>query len=133
MRELQLIGQSILAAGKVDGHGLEVLRRQLYAGGKIDRPEADFLVELHKRLQRPTPAFEQFFYQAIKDHILGRRRIDTEEAAWLRQILFTDGKFDDEKRRFLRELKGEVGQACREFGVLFEESMKRPPEQRTCG
>ena len=31
---------------------------------------ADFLVELHKRVQHLTPAFEHFFYQAIKDHIL---------------------------------------------------------------
>lgn len=133
MRDLQLIGQDILAAGKVDGHGLEALRSRMYAGGRIDRPEADFLVELRKRLQHPTPAFVQFFYQAIKDHILGRGRIDAEETAWLRRMLFADGKFDDEERKFLRELKGEAGQAGREFEVLFEESMKRSPEQRTSG
>ena len=52
------------------------------------RPEdADFLVELHKRVQHRTPAFEQFFYQAIKDHILAHGRIDAEEAAWLRREL----------------------------------------------
>lgn len=130
---LQEIEQAILANGKVDGPELEALRRQLYAGGKIERREADFLVELHKRVQHLTPAFEQFFYQAIKDHILVHGRIDAEEAAWLRRLVFADGKIDDEERTFLHELMGEAKEVSREFQVLFEESMKQPHEQRTSG
>jgi hypothetical protein len=112
---------------------LKALRRQLYAGGKIERPAADFLVELHKRVQHLTPAFEHFFYQAIKDHILADGRIDAEEAVWLRRMLFHDGKIDDRERKLLHELKGEAGQVSREFEVLFADSMKQPPEQHTCG
>jgi hypothetical protein len=133
MLELRQIEQDILATGKVDRHELEVLRKQIYASGEIGRRGADFLVELHNRVQHLTPAFEQFFYQAIKDHILAQGRIDAEEAAWLRRMLFADGKFADQKRKFLHELKGEAEQVSREFEILFEESMKRPPEQRTCG
>jgi hypothetical protein len=84
-------------------------------------------------VQHLTPAFEQFFYQAVKDHILAHGRIDAEEAAWLRQMLFADGKLDDEERTFLHQLKGEAEQVGPEFEALFEESMKQPPEQRTCG
>jgi hypothetical protein len=82
MLNLRQIEQDILATGKVDTPELERLRRELYAHGKIERREADFLVELHKRVQHRTPAFEQFFYQAFKDHILAHGRIDAEEAAW---------------------------------------------------
>ncbi len=133
MLDLRQVEQAILANGKVDSHELEVLHRQMYAGGEIGRREADFLVELHKRVQHLTPAFERFFYQAIKDHILAHGRIDAEEAAWLRRMLFADGKIDDEERKFLHELKGEAEQVGREFEVLFQESMKEPPEQRTSG
>jgi hypothetical protein len=133
MLKLRQIEQDILATGKADGPELERLRRELYAHGKIERPEGDFLVELHKRVQHRTPAFEQFFYQAIKDHILAHGRIDAEEAAWLRRMLFADGKLEDEERKFLHELKGEAKQLSREFEALFAESMKQPPEQRTCG
>lgn len=133
MEHLRAIEQAILANGRVDGPELEALRRQLYAGGKIERRDADFLVELHKQVQHKTPAFEQFFYQPIKDHILAHGRIDAEEAAWLRRMLFADGKIKDEERKFLHELKGEAGQVSREFEVLFEESMKQPQEQHTCG
>jgi hypothetical protein len=133
MLKLRQIAQDILATGKIDGPELEVLRRHLYVDGKIDRPRADFLVELYKRVQHKTPAFEQFFYQAVKDHILADGRIDAEEAAWLRQMVFADGKIADEERKFLHELNGEAEQVDREFQVLFAESMKQPVEQRTCG
>ena len=133
MMDLRQIEHAILATGKVDGDELEVLRRQLYAGGKIDRRGADFLVELHKRVQHLTPAFERFFYQAIKDHVVAAGRIDAEEAAWLRRMLLADGRIDDEERKFLHELRGEAREVSREFEALFEESMRQPPEQRTCG
>jgi hypothetical protein len=133
MLHLREIEQAILGNGRVDGPELEALRRQLYASGKIERWEADFLVELHKRVQHRTPAFEHFFYQAIKDHILAHGRIDAEEAAWLRRMLFADGKIEDEERKFLHELKGEARQVSPEFDVLFAKSMKQPQEQRTCG
>ena len=133
MLNLQEIKQAILANGRVDGPELETLRRHLYAGGKIERRDADFLVELHKRVQHMTPAFEQFFYQAIKDHILAHGRIDAEEAAWLRRMLFADGKIKDEERKFLHELKGEAKNVSREFETLFTECMKEAPEQHTSG
>jgi hypothetical protein len=133
MMDLRQIGHAILAKSRVDGHELDVLRGELYAGGKVDRRGADFLVELHKRVQHRTPAFEHFFYQTIKDHILAHGRIDAEATGWLRRMLFADGKIDDEERKFLHELKGEAEQVSGEFEVLFEESMKQPPEQHTCG
>jgi uncharacterized membrane protein YebE (DUF533 family) len=48
-------------------------------------------------------------------------------------MLFADGRIDDEERKFLHELKGEASQVGPEFTALFAESMKQPPEQRTCG
>jgi hypothetical protein len=67
--------RDILANGRVDSRELETLRQEIYAAGKIDREKANFLVELYKRVQHRTPAFEHFFYQAIKHHILADGRI----------------------------------------------------------
>jgi len=133
MNPLRDIEQAILANGRVDGPELEALQRQLYAGPKIERREADFLVELYKRVEHRSPAFEKFFYQAIKDHILAHGRINAEETTWLRQMLTANGKIHDEERKFLHELKGEAGEACQEFQLLFNKCMKAPPEQRTSG
>jgi hypothetical protein len=133
MLKLRQVEQDILATGKVDRPELVRLRQELYVHGKIERPQADLLVDLHKRVQHMTPAFEHFFYQAIKDHILADGRIDAEEAVWLRQMLFADGSIKDEERKFLHELKGEAKHVSPEFEVLFKVCMKQAPEQHTCG
>jgi hypothetical protein len=133
MQPLLQIKQEILAKGKIDRHELELLHRQLYAEGKIDRRGVEFLVELHKRVRPHTPAFEQFFFQAIKDHILGDGRIVAEEVAWLRLVLFTDGRIMDEERKLLNELRGEARLVSAEFEELFVEGMKMPQKQHTCG
>jgi hypothetical protein len=133
MLDFRATERDILANGRVDGPELAALRVRLYANGKIDRRGADFLIELHKRVQHPTPAFERFFYQAIKEHILGQGMIDTEEAAWLRRMLFADGEIDDEERKFMHELKGEARQVSLEFQELFNECMEQRQEQHTCG
>jgi hypothetical protein len=59
MMKLRQIEHDILATGKVDTPELEVLRQEMHAHRNIERPEADFLVELHKRVQHLTPAFDQ--------------------------------------------------------------------------
>jgi hypothetical protein len=133
MNELRQIEHDILARGRVDGHDLEVLRRWAYVGGKVGRPEADFLVSLHRRVQHRSPSFDQFFYRAVKDHLLADARIEAEEADWLRQVLLADGTIDDEERTLLHELRGEAGQVSPEFEQLYQECLKQPREQRTCG
>src|SRR6187431_174485 len=81
MLEMRKLEQDILTSGKVDSHDLEVLRQRVYVGGKVGRTEADFLVELHKRLPHRTPSFDQFVYRAIKDHLVADGRIDASGAA----------------------------------------------------
>jgi hypothetical protein len=93
----------------------------ILANGKIDRKEADFLVELHKRVQRVPSAFEQFFYQAIKDHILADGAIGAEETSWLRTMLL---KVSDLEKKFLHQLKGEARQVSPEFQAMYEECLK---------
>jgi len=128
MPSLRQIEEDILATGKIDTHQLDVLRRQVYAAGKIGREKADFLVALHKRVEHPTLAFEHFFYGAVKDHILADGQIGAEEAAWLGQMLFADGEIDDQERKFMHELNGAAVHVSCEFEELFKESMEQPQE-----
>jgi hypothetical protein len=133
MRELRHIEEHVDKHGRVNGHELEEMRQLLYADGKIDRKEANFLVELHKRVKNRTRAFEQFFYKALKDHILTDGKINARKTAWLQDALVSDGKIDDETRKFLHQLKGEATQVHPDFEKLIRKVMKQPPEQRTSG
>jgi uncharacterized tellurite resistance protein B-like protein len=133
MTNLRALEERIIANNRVEGHEIRVLRELLYADGKIDREEADFLVVVHKRVQHRTQGFEQFFYNAIKDHILADGRIDAEETQWLQQMIFHNDKLEDEERKFLHELKGEAKELSPEFEAFLVKTLKYPPERRTAG
>ena len=130
LRELE---ERIVANGRVEGHELRLLRELLYADGKIDRDEADFLVVVYKRVGHRSHDFEQFYYDTIKKHILQDGRIDAEEAEWLRRMIFHTEEVEDEERSFLRQLRGEARQVSPEFEALYDECMKLPPERHTAG
>jgi hypothetical protein len=122
----------ILVSGETDGPRMERLRQQLYADGKIDRSKADFVVQLHLRIEHQSPAFECFFFQVIKDHLLACERLGAEEADWLRRVLFVDGAFTAKERKLLSELKSEAQKKCSpDFEVLFLQGTRREHERFT--
>jgi hypothetical protein len=124
MLDLQKLKDQLLAHGIVDEEAVDLICRKLYADGKIDKKEVEFLVALRKEAQLFCPTFEQLFFQAVKHHILADGCIDAEEARLLQQIVHADGKIDVQEKRFLRELKHEAKQVGPEFRQLYDECMK---------
>ena len=102
MPSLREIEERLVANGRVEGHEVRLLRELLYADGKIDRDEADFLVVVHKRVGHRSHQFQQFFYDTIKQAHPRGWADHAEEAEWLRQMIDHDGKLEDEERKFLR-------------------------------
>lgn len=121
MIDSRMLQKKILADGRVNSKELELLKSVLYEQGKIGKPEVEFLVQLHRRVERVSPAFEQFFYVAVKQHVLIDKSIDPNEVAWLRSIIFEDGKVTSRDVTLLRELRGEASTTCPEFDELFAE------------
>ncbi len=121
--EFRTLGMKILTNGKIEGPEVESLRELISADGKIDREEAEFLIHLYRRTDQIAPAFEKFFYKVIKQHVLTDGTIDAEIAAWLRQMIFADGKVNEREKKLLCELKGEATRINSEFQTLYEECL----------
>jgi hypothetical protein len=124
MANWQALKAQVLADGTIDEAEVEMLRRELYADGQIDREEADVLVALRNEARSVCPAFEVLYFEAIAQHILADGVIDAAEAAWLRQMLFADGKIDEGEKRFLTRLRSEARQVSPEFQQLCAECLK---------
>ena len=118
LRELM---ENLLTDGKIDGREVEALTGLLYADRRIDRDEAEFLLQLHRRVERASPGFDRFFYAAIKRHVLTDGAISANEAVWLRRVILADRKAADPEKKLLRELKGEAARTCPEFDALVAE------------
>ena len=128
MQELREAQEYVVNKGRVGVQELKVVLSVRYDDGKIDRAEADFLVELRNRMRYRTEAFEQFFYRALVDHLLADGRLGREETAWLRQRLFPDVLSDDAGRQLLGLLMAEARLVCPEFEALCVECV--PPRRR---
>ena len=117
----------ILADGQIDDAEVKVIKKELYADGKIDKSEVGFLIELRNAAQKKAKGgalstkFENLFFKAIEDNVLEDGVITGKEAAWLRKMLFADGKIDDNEKKFLKRLKGSATKTSSAFDALYEE------------
>jgi uncharacterized membrane protein YebE (DUF533 family) len=120
---------ALLADGVIDDTEVKVLKKELYADGKIDKQELAFLVELRNAAQKKAKgeplsgAFENFFFKVLQDEILADGAITAKEANWLRTVLFADGKIDDGEKKFLQRLKKSATKTSSQFNALYDECM----------
>jgi uncharacterized tellurite resistance protein B-like protein len=122
---------AILADGQIDDAEVKMLRKHLWADGKIDMEEVEWLIQLRntaqkkaRALKKPVnPKFEQLFFKAISENVLKDGAIDAEEAKWLREMLFADRKIDPGEKKFLAKLKKAAAKVSPAFDALYQECM----------
>jgi hypothetical protein len=113
-----------LADGYIDTKETQILRKELFADGKIDKSELEFLSDLRNSASSCVREFTQLFIDGVKANILADGDISATEANWLRKAIFADTKVDDDEKRLLKELKSgakkvapEFDQLCKDCGV----------------
>src|SRR5262249_37554112 len=125
--------EAILADGAIDDAEVRVLHKELWADGKIDAKEVEFLIELRNSAQKKAkakkaavnPKFETLFFKAIEQNVLRDGRISAREAGWLRKMLFADRRIDDNEKKFLSKVKKAATRTSPEFDRLYQECLAR--------
>jgi hypothetical protein len=112
-----------LADGRIDTKESEIIKKELYADGKLDRSELEWLLDVRKSASGTVQVFDKMVFDALKPVILADGDIDAKEAAWLRKFIFADGKVDDLEKKFLQELKAGAKTTSKEFEELFKQCM----------
>lgn len=112
-----------LADGRIDTKETSIIRKELWADGKLDRSELEFLLDLKRGAQSVVGEFNKMLFEAIKAAVLADGDISAKEAAWLRKFIFADGKVDDDEKAFLRDLKANARATSPEFEALFKEAV----------
>src|SRR5262245_13168803 len=103
---------ALLADGTIDDREVEIIRKEFFADGKIDRTELEFLLEIKREAGSAVPAFQKLLFEAIRSVILADGVIDAGEVAWLRSWIFADGKVDADEKHWLREFKVLANRVC---------------------
>jgi hypothetical protein len=122
---------AFLADGVIDDTEVKILKKELWADGKIDQDEVEFLIDLRNLAQKKAkkgrlkPAFEKLFFKAVEQNVLADGSIDAEEARWLRTMLFADKKIDANEKKFLARLKKAAKSTSPAFDKLYDECMAK--------
>ena len=110
----------LLADGGIDDREVAVLRKELFADGKVDDVELDFLLELKRDAQRLVPAFHFLVIDSLKSCCLAGDAIRPDSVSLLRRWL-QPGKIGYVERRYLDELRGAAKQIPPDFEQLYRQ------------
>lgn len=135
MYNLNELKQSILASGSITANDVSCLREIVYQDGRVNRAEANFLFDLHNELLNlgNLKAWDDFFIQAICDHLLGDssspHAIDNQEASWLIDKIGEDTIIDDVEKELLQRLQ----QRAKHLPSNLQQVQKRTSVLHTLG
>ncbi len=111
MKTLEQLKNEVLADGIIDAAEVAELQKVIYADGKVDVEEADFLFEINNGVSGKAndPGWEKLFIKAISSYLLDDENsageIDEFEAKWLYAKIKGDGKIDSIERNLLLSLE----------------------------
>jgi len=133
-RELEALEQRFMTRRRLDDSDAEELRRALRSDdGKISRKEASFLVRLRERVKDRTPGFEQFFYEAIRDHLADDELFSAADGKWLWKVLFADDQLDERETELLCQLRERARVVNPDFEYLLSACLEARPKQGSPG
>jgi len=110
----------LLADGGIDDREVAVLRKELFADGRVDDVELDFLLELKRDAKRLVPAFHFLVIDSLKSCCLSGEAIKPGSASLLRRWLLA-GKIGYVEKRYLEELRAAAKQVPPDFDELYRQ------------
>lgn len=114
MKTLEELKKDVLADGVIDAAEVLEIEKVIYADGKIDQDEADFLFELNDAVSgnENHSTWTNLFIKAVASFVLddegSNGEIDADEAAYLAKQIEGDGQVDATERALLMYLRSAV-------------------------
>jgi hypothetical protein len=127
---LSELGEEILRDGVIDAGEAAKLRERLFADGRIDQEEADFLFLLNDAVsgKENDPAWQKLFVSALTNYVLADDTspgtVDQEETAYLMSKIQGDGKVDSAEMALLVNIVAKAKATSEEFQRFVAASLK---------
>ncbi len=121
--------QLIAADGKIDATEIKLLKKALFADGKISHEEVAFLSDLrealYKKAKKTSPKFDEFYLKSMSVSFLDNGVISAEEVGMIKSLVIASKSFKSSvKKKFLDELKKKATSLAPEFEALYQNIKK---------
>lgn len=116
MKTLEELKKSVLEDGVIDKVEVQEIRNVIYADGKIEKEEAEFLFALNDAVSgnNNDSSWNELMVEAITSFVLDDDEtpgvVDETEAEWLIQKITADGNIDGVERAILENIKKKAKQ-----------------------
>ncbi len=122
--------QLIAADRKIDGSEIKLLKKSLYADGKISHEEVSFLADLRaallKKAKKTGGKFDSFYLKAMAESFLGNGVVSADEVAMIGKYVMEDKSIKNgAKRKFLDGLKKKATMLAPDFDKLYDGLKKK--------
>ena len=120
----------IAAGGKFDAVESRLLKKALYADGRISHEEVLFVGELRTSMVKrargeQTDAIDKFFLNCLQDGVIGNGIISAEEVGIIKKLVVGDKKLKGYAKKFLESLKKKATSVAPEFDALLASVSKK--------
>jgi uncharacterized tellurite resistance protein B-like protein len=112
-----------LADGRIDTKETNIIKKEIWSDGRLDKSELEFLLDLKKHASSVVGEYNTMLFAALKAAMLADGEISDSEASWLRKFLYADGKIDDDEKKFLADLKKSAKSTSPGFDQLYKEAV----------
>lgn len=125
MKTLEELKKSVLEDGIIDAAEVKEIRDFVFADGKIDQEEANFLFELNDAVsgRQNHTSWKDLMVEAISSYVLDDEvypnEVDDDEAEWLVAHIQSDGQIDDIEKAILETIKAKATKISSKLQVIM--------------
>jgi hypothetical protein len=117
-----------LADKKIDADEVVLIREHIFQeDGQLDLEDVRLLVELYCEAHGYCQAFEDLFFEVLKQVLLADGELLAAEQFYLLKMLYSDRVIREREKEFLLELKREAKRVPPEFEALCQEAFRAHP------
>jgi hypothetical protein len=122
--------QVIAADGKIDSSEFKLLKKAIYADGKVTHEEVNFLADLRaailKKAKKASSKFDSFYLKALAESFLDNGVISGDEVVMIGKFVIEDKSIKNgAKKKFLDGLKNKATMLAPDFDKLYEGLKKK--------
>jgi len=109
---------------RIDSAEWNRIRGLLPDRNELCKDDLVVLVEIRSTARSVCPSFDDYFFPALKAHLLADGTISKMEQFQLLRMLYGGGGIDQAERQFLQELRNDLREVDPEFEAMYRQVMR---------
>jgi hypothetical protein len=123
MKRLGEVLTTVLADKAIGSDELDLIGEAVVADGKLDLDDVKLLVELYCGARDRDPAFDNVFFDTLEHVMLDDQEISPSEQLYLLKMVYSDHEILPREREFLTRIRAKLKATDPDFEQFYKTAM----------